>query len=182
MIHSSAKFSSCRRYRYSLSRAWNLDLPTIVFVGLNPSTADEHVDDATVRRCLGFARNWNYGGLVLVNLFAYRSTDPSALRQAEDPIGPLNDESIASCCRSASRVVVAWGIHGDCHRRDRDVLSLLSRPYCLGLTRNGAPKHPLYLAADTRLRLFRRNVAAATIPLNIGKVYAEEKERRRRPA
>ena len=185
MIHSSADFSSCRQYRYSLSRVWNQDLPIIVFVGLNPSTADENVDDPTVRRCLGFARNWRYGGIVLVNLFAYRSTDPEVLRKTHDPIGPSNDAFIVSCCRSAARVVVAWGIHGAWLDRDLDVLSLLSRPYCFGLTRSGAPKHPLYLAADTRLRPFRQSAGVTTIPLDIGHVRTDEepsRPARKRPA
>ena len=90
----SAAFSPCRRYRYCLSRVWNPKLPSVMFVGLNPSTADEQEDDPTVRRCIGFARNWNFGGLILVNLFAYRSTDPADLLRVDDPVGPGNDKHI----------------------------------------------------------------------------------------
>jgi hypothetical protein len=151
---SSAQFSCCRTYRYSLRRIWS-ERPLVLFVGLNPSTADETTDDPTVRRCIGFARRWRHGGLLLVNLFAYRSTDPAGLKRASDPIGPENDAAILDCCQSVTRVVVAWGVHGILEYRDRQVLSLLSRPYCLGLTKSGAPRHPLYLSAATRLRRFR---------------------------
>lgn len=156
MVFSSAEFSACREYRYSLSRVWDAELPVIAFVGLNPSTAAETVDDPTVRRCIGFAKTWKYGGLILVNLFAFRSTDPAALRKTDDPIGPDNDASIIRHCWSAKRVVVAWGTHGCLLDRDDHVLALLARPFCLGVTNAGAPKHPLYLAGDTRLRPYRR--------------------------
>jgi hypothetical protein len=157
----SAAFSPCRRYRYSLSRVWNPKLPSVMFVGLNPSTADEREDDPTVRRCVGFARKWNFGGLILVNLFAYRSTDPASLLQADDPVGPENDEHILASARAAERVVLAWGAKGSLFDRDQHVLSLLPGAHCLGFTKEGYPKHPLYLAGNTRARPFREVPAAA---------------------
>ena len=171
MVLSSAEFSACRQYRYSLSRIWDPLLPTIAFVGLNPSTADENINDATVRRCIGFAKTWKYGGLILVNLFAFRSTDPVALRKTADPIGPENDASIIRHCESAKRVVAAWGTHGCLLDRDEQVLGFLARPFCLGVTNGGAPKHPLYLAGNTRLRPYRRSRSAENILL-IGAVIA----------
>lgn len=156
-----AVFSPCRTHRYSLSRAWNLKLPSVMFVGLNPSTADEQEDDPTVRRCVGFARQWNFGGLVLVNLFAYRSTDPAGLLGADDPIGPGNDKHIVACARGAERVVLAWGTKGILFDRDQRVLSLLPGAHCLGVTKDGHPKHPLYLAGNTGVRPFRRVLVAA---------------------
>ena len=90
-IVQSADFSACGTYRYALRRIWLPAAPQVLFIGLNPSTADEKSDDPTIRRCLGFARSWGYGGLIVANLFAYRATAPSALREARDPIGPLND-------------------------------------------------------------------------------------------
>ncbi len=165
MFLSSAEFSACRQYRYALSRIWDPLLPMIAFVGLNPSTADENANDPTVRRCIGFAKTWKYGGLVLVNLFAFRSTDPAGLPMADDPVGPENDASIMRHCKSVKRVVAAWGTHGRLLERDEQVLALLSRPFCLGVTNGGAPKHPLYLAGDTRLRPFRRSVAEGNILL-----------------
>lgn len=157
----SAAFCPCRTYRYSLSRVWNPGLPSIMFVGLNPSTADEREDDPTVRRCVGFARQWNFGGLTLVNLFAYRSTDPTGLLEADDPVGPGNDEHILARARAVDRIVLAWGTKGTLLGRDKHVLRLLPAAHCLGVTKNGHPKHPLYLAANTGVRPFgRRSVIA----------------------
>src|SRR5262245_38555366 len=95
----SAVFSPCRKYRYSLTRIWDAERPNVMFVGLNPSTADDQVDDPTVRRCIGFARKWRFGGMIIVNLFAYRSTDPNRLQEILDPVGPENDEHIAATAR-----------------------------------------------------------------------------------
>lgn len=151
----SAAFSPCRRFRYSLSRVWNPEAPTVMFVGLNPSTADEREDDPTVRRCIGFARRWNCGGLILVNLFAYRSSHPASLFKADDPIGPANDTYILASARAAGRTVLAWGTKGYFLDRDQHVLSLLPAAHCLGITKEGHPKHPLYLAGSTRVRPYR---------------------------
>jgi hypothetical protein len=104
----AAVFSRCRTYRYSLIRVWNPDLSRVAFVGLNPSTADEQADDPIVRRCVGFARRWNFGGLMLVNLFAYRSTNPAGLLAADDPIGPANDKHILASTRTACKRLICW--------------------------------------------------------------------------
>jgi hypothetical protein len=157
----SAVFSPCRTYRYFLSRTWNPMLPSVMFIGLNPSTADEQQDDPTVRRCVGFATKWNFGGLVLVNLFAYRSTDPAGLRDTDDPVGPANDKHILLGARAADRVVLAWGTKGNLVDRDQRVLSLFPDVHCLGVTKEGHPKHPLYLAGNTGLRPFPRKVSVA---------------------
>jgi hypothetical protein len=154
LVNSSADISACGRYRYSLTRTWNLDGPTVVFIGLNPSTADATADDPTIRRCSRFAREWHFGGLIVVNLFAFRATDPRILKQVDDSIGSGNDEVIRVHCESAERIVVAWGIHGSLARREEQVLRFLRRPYCLGVTKNGSPRHPLYLAARTRLHRY----------------------------
>jgi hypothetical protein len=157
----SATFSPCRSFRYSLCRIWDPKLPRAMFVGLNPSTADENEDDPTVRRCIGFARKWKFGGLILVNLFAYRSTDPAYMLEADDPIGPANDRHIRANALAAGRVVVAWGTMGGFLDRDQHVLSFLHGAHCLGTTKHGHPKHPLYLAGNTRMRLFNRAMRAA---------------------
>jgi hypothetical protein len=161
MLHSSAEFSACSRFRYSLTRIWNRIRPTVLFIGLNPSTADAERNDPTIRRGLRFAQDWRFGGLTVCNLFAYRSTDPRALRTVDDPVGPENDAAIRRACALAARVVVAWGIHGRFGGRDEDVLALVPRPYCLGVTLGGSPKHPLYLAGKTRLRRFDQATARA---------------------
>jgi hypothetical protein len=136
-------------------------LPSVVFVGLNPSTADELQDDPTVRRCVGFTRKWNFGGLILVNLFAYRSTDPVGLLEADDPVGPGNDKYILASARAAKCVVLAWGTKGCLLDRDQHVLSLLPGAHCLGVTKDGHPRHPLYLAGNTGVRPFPRESVAA---------------------
>ncbi len=158
---SAAAFSPCRTFRYSLSRVWNTHLSTVVFVGLNPSTADEVEDDPTVRRCIGFARKWNFGKMVLVNLFAYRSTNPAGLLVTDDPIGPANDKHILKAARNADRIVIAWGTRGRFLNRDQHVLSILTATYCFGTTKDGHPKHPLYLAGNSQIHLFNQPSRAA---------------------
>lgn len=150
-LDRGAVLSPCERYRYQLTRTWDERLPAVAFVGLNPSTADANIDDPTVRRCVGFARDWGFGALILVNLFALRSTDPSRLYTAREPIGPENDRwlSLAGC--NAEIVVAAWGVHGDLHGRGREIRSFFPTLMCLGRTREGHPRHPLYLSKDTPL-------------------------------
>lgn len=147
-------------YRYLLWRTWDAALPRLLWVMLNPSTADETKNDPTITRCIGFSRRWDYGGLEVVNLFALRTTDPSTLRHAAEPVGPENDCYIAEAAIRANGIVVAWGEHGGYMGRDRAVLELLGRTtdrqlYCLGTVRNGCPCHPLRLARSTTLRTYR---------------------------
>lgn len=149
-----AAFDDTRTYRYRLGRIWNLDVPAMTFIGLNPSTADAMADDPTIRRCRNFALREGCGGLVMVNLFAYRSTDPGALRHVEDPVGPDNANYLLLMAASAGPAVAAWGTGGSLHGRDRAVLRLLNgmkKLHCLGTTKDGHPRHPLYLAAKTPL-------------------------------
>jgi hypothetical protein len=137
-------------YRYTLWRVWNTALPRVAFILLNPSTADAKLDDPTVRRCVGFARAWGFGSLELVNLFAYRATHPRELKTAPDPVGPANDDTILQAVSSAQLIVVGWGTHGGLYGRDRAVLRLLPDSICsLGATRDGFPRHPLYLKQAT---------------------------------
>lgn len=177
MSRSSASFSRCKQYRYTLTRTWDAALPKVMFVGLNPSTADAEVDDPTVRRCVRFARDWGFGGLVLTNLFAYRSTDPQRLKTAADPVGPENDLAIRRACKSVTCVIVAWGVHGSLDNRDREVLAMLESPHCLGVTHSGAPRHPLYLAACTPRRRFR--TSSRTLAVKSSDAAARFKMQRR---
>lgn len=146
-------FSSCRKYRYSLKIVWDAARPVQMFIGLNPSTADEENDDPTVRRWLGFAHDWGAGGVIICNAFAYRSTDWTVLRKVEDPIGGAeNDRHILfSIIASDSRPVACWGGNaakvGDGGRGD--AIRKLGQFECLGTNGDGSPKHPLYLRADT---------------------------------
>lgn len=156
---SGATLSPCRRYRYRLWRSWGPREHRVVFVGLNPSTADETKDDPTIRKCIGFAKRWGFGALDMVNLFAWRSTSPSGLLTASDPIGPENDEAIQRACDDAHRVVWAWGRHNSAVRRmvtDRRTKApwLVLRRHCetgtLGRAQDGSPRHPLMLPYSTR--------------------------------
>jgi hypothetical protein len=142
-----AAFSRDRRYRYRLWRRWDRSRPPVAFCMLNPSTADARRDDPTIRRCIGFARDWGYGGIEVVNIFALRATDPRDLRSARDPVGPRNDAFILRAA-AGSPVVIAWGVHGALRDRASATLKLFgarSRLLALGRTRSGAPRHPLYL-------------------------------------
>ena len=139
----SALLSPCGTYRYSLNRSWGHGA-TVLFVMLNPSVADGSRDDPTIRRCVGFAKAWGFGALSVANLFAMRSTDPSVLLSAPDPVGPDNDAVIFELARRASLVVAAWGAHKAGACRVADVRRLLPKPVCLGLTSSGHPRHPLY--------------------------------------
>lgn len=132
------------KYRYELRRQWSPELPTVAFIGLNPSTADAMQDDPTIRRCVGYAKAWGYGQLIMLNLFAYRATDPLAMKSADDPIGPENDETLRRVAAQAAVVVAAWGNHGSHLGRGAAVRNLVPLHY-LRLTKSGQPAHPLYL-------------------------------------
>jgi hypothetical protein len=151
-IHRSADLSSDGVYRYALRRVWDPNEPAILFVGLNPSTADHRVDDPTIRRCMRFARESGFGQLIVANLFAFRTSSPQSLRRAADPVGPENDRWLQELSVEASVSVAAWGNGGTFLHRDRAVLELLRAPLCLGVTKRGHPKHPLYVPAAARLR------------------------------
>ncbi len=155
MIESSAEFSTCGRYRYVLTRIWRERRPIVLFIGLNPSTADAKRDDPTIRRCIGFARRWRCGGVAIVNLFAYRATDPRDLFRVADPVGSYNDAAILAASGRADQIIAAWGRHGRYLGRDAAVLNLLDRADCLGRNRDGSPRHPLYLPANSRRQSYR---------------------------
>jgi hypothetical protein len=145
----NAILSSCRAYRYVLSREWGAG-PLVLFVGLNPSTADETEDDPTVRRCVGFANAWGYNRLFLANLFGFRSTKPRELLRATDPVGPENDRYLRNLSRRADLTVAAWGVQGRWHGRNDEVCGMLANLHYLRLTKGGHPSHPLYLPGSLR--------------------------------
>ena len=143
---SGADFSECGRYRYKLWRLWDDTRPDVMFIMLNPSTADATADDPTIRRCIGFARAWGYGGVRVGNLFAWRTPYPQALRSAPDPIGRENDGALCELAEGAALVVAAWGVHGMWLARARTVRQRFTRPlHALGVTKSGEPAHPLRL-------------------------------------
>lgn len=164
----SAVISTCGQYRYRLERRW-FDGPVATFIMLNPSTANAEIDDATIRKCMGFASRWGMGGIVVGNLFAFRATDPKHMKAANDPIGPDNDMHLEEMSLEAKsgvimqaggvttamkygKVVCAWGANGSHYARDRDVLRRLREwdvtPLALRITSKGAPEHPLYVPYD----------------------------------
>jgi hypothetical protein len=148
---SKAIFSDDRRYRYTLHRDIPDSLPSgklVMFIGLNPSTADEFQDDPTIRRCINFGRDWGYSRFVMTNLFAYRATNPDYMVQADDPIGPDNDKHLIETALFADLIVAAWGAWGSFRNRDADVLAMLHNVHYLDLTRKGQPRHPLYLPGN----------------------------------
>ena len=149
-MKKEAVISECGLYRYSLLRVWEEDEQSarlILFIGLNPSTADAEKDDPTIRRLIGFAKLWGYGGMLMGNIFAFRSTDPKRLVTCDDPVGEYNDRWLRVLADRAMMKVACWGIHGGLLDRQRQVLKFLSSLYVFGLTLNGLPKHPLYLPA-----------------------------------
>lgn len=166
-----AQFSGCGRYRYRLTRELG-GARTLVFLMLNPSTADGTKDDPTIRRCKGFAHGWDYGRLEIVNVYGFRATDPRAMwavhRRGEDIAGEDNDSAIvrAVCAaRGAGGIVVcAWGKGGTVDKtkiafhaaRVAKVVKLVGGDlYCLGTNGDGSPKHPLYLSEDTEAMIWR---------------------------
>jgi hypothetical protein len=146
-VNRRTRFSDCRTYRYVLWRELDADNPRYaLFIGLNPSTADEVTDDPTIRRCKDFARRWGYGAVCVANLFAYRATRPAELKAAVTPVGRANDRWLIRVAADAGVVVAAWGVHGSFAGRDREVIAMLDGQFSyLALTKGGHPRHPLYL-------------------------------------
>jgi hypothetical protein len=159
-IYRAAVISLCTNYRYELTRTWDRSKKPVLFVMLNPSTADSRIDDPTIRRCMGFAQAWGKGGIIVVNLFAWRATDPRSLYKLAkaEAVGPDNDRHIVAACLRADLHVAAWGTHGRLCGRDREVVELANHAIisngvgpgmtALKATKNGDPMHPLYLRAD----------------------------------
>lgn len=154
-MERAASFSSCGRYRWSLTRRWDADplKPRLGFIMLNPSTADAYSDDPTIRRCIGFARLWGFAGLEVRNLFAFRATKWEELKSAANPVGRRNDVAIRDSIERCQVIVIAWGAHGALHNRDRKVIDMIRgrQLFCLGMTEAGQPRHPLYVSAETPL-------------------------------
>jgi hypothetical protein len=157
-----AQFSDCGAYRYRLWRRWDKSRSTIAFIMLNPSTADERINDPTIARCLARARASGFGRLEVVNLYPLRATDPNELLEHHDPLGPLvpADAAIVDALDRASMAICAWGAHPAAVSRAAAVLSMLAaaagspKLHHLGLNRDGSPKHPLYVAASVWPRPF----------------------------
>jgi hypothetical protein len=152
-------FSGDRRHRYTLIHRWD-DLLTpsagdgIAWICLNPSTADEQQLDPTLRRIQGFSEAWGYTHFVMLNLFAWRATDPADMKAAADPVGPDNDAAIVRAAGEAAIVVCAWGNHGAHLERSSAVTEILRKKkiklHALRVNAGGEPAHPLYLPGNLR--------------------------------
>ncbi len=150
---SSAVLSECGRYRYRLTRVWDETGSRVLWIMLNPSTADADTDDPTIRRCITFAKGWGYGGIEVVNLFALRSTNPRQLRTQDDPVGEGNLDTIqeAALDMSNTLIVCAWGAVGRYKGIGQIVYDLCRESgvtlHILEMGKTGMPCHPLYLSA-----------------------------------
>lgn len=151
-MHKSAHLSDDGLYRYRLGRVWGDQHHVLTWVMLNPSIADHTLDDPTIRRCIGFARAWGYGGLEVVNLYAFRATKPDELWKTDDPVGPKNDDALRATFMSAAHrgahVIAAWGVNAEIQRTQ--FVATLARAagaqlQALSVTKSGQPGHPLYL-------------------------------------
>ena len=157
-LERDAVISDCGKYRYLLRRTWDAHRPRALYVMLNPSTADADIDDATIRSCIRLAKGLGYGSFEVVNLFAFRATDPANLEKADEPVGPSNDASIERAVGRCDLAICAWGAHPMADRRANRVREMirLHRPavFCFGKTKAGAPKHPLYIKSGTPLETY----------------------------
>ena len=160
-MKKSATFSQCRKYRYALWRHWGGQNASgyAMFIGLNPSTADETNDDPTVRRCIGYARDWGYAGLCMMNIFAYRATLPENMKAVEDPVGPGNNCALEDTAHFAEIVIAAWGVHGSHLGRDEEIRKMIPKLHYLKLTKDGFPGHPLYLSKALKPILWEKRKA-----------------------
>lgn len=146
-----ARLSGCGSYRYTLWRMWDDSERTVAFVCLNPSTADAEIDDPTLRRCIGFAKSWEFGSVIIVNLFAYRSTNPGVLVKIHDPVGPENPFWLTRAWTSCSLAIAAWDNRGELLGRDFAVRQIMPYMKCLAINKSGQPKHPLYVRGNIAL-------------------------------
>lgn len=161
IIYRDAIISPCGKYRYSLVRQWDKSKPHLPFVMLNPSTADATEDDPTIRRCVSFAKREGAGGIVVVNLYALRSTDPKRLREVEDPVGPFNSRVIYDAATTAAEagmpIICAWGVNDITQAAGgalAEARAAGASIMCLGKTKHGHPRHPLYLKSDQPLEAY----------------------------
>lgn len=148
-MNRGAEFSEDRKYRYCLWRIWDENTPKVMFIGLNPSTANEDKDDPTIRRVVQFATDWGYGGVFMLNLFAWVTAYPEELKKCQDPLGD-NDKWLGVISDQCPIIVFAWGNFKEAQERAEQVKKMFPNANCLHLNKNGSPKHPLYVKGDTR--------------------------------
>lgn len=158
-MKKSAIISDCGKYRYTLSRIWDDSKKKVMFIMLNPSIADAEKDDATIRRCIGFAKFWGYGGIEVCNLIPYRSTNPKELLEAENPLGNQSEnfKYLSELSKECEKIIFAWGNRNIVKHffknspfdvpniDDSELLNFFEKIHYIELSKDGIPKHPLYL-------------------------------------
>ena len=145
---SGAHFSLDRKYRYYLYRIWDYSKPKILFIGLNPSTANENEDDPTIRRVKRFAKDWGYGGVYMMNLFAFVTPYPEELKKCENPQGS-NDYWLDAISKRCDHILFAWGSFPEASERAKEVVAYFKQGLALRVNKDGSPAHPLYIPAST---------------------------------
>jgi len=155
VYHSGAIFSDCRQYRYALWRKWDASRPNVMFIGLNPSQAGSTHDDPTIRRMRIFAQDWGFGGVYVMNLFAYMTPYPEVLKKCKDPVGK-NAYWLERLAPSCDKITFAWGVHGHGSPQAETLIQQFPHAWCMGMNKSGSPRHPLYLRKDTQLEPFGR--------------------------
>lgn len=161
-MSGDAIISYCGKYRYALSRNLGDGRGLVCFIMLNPSTADAKKDDPTIRRCISFTRTWGYSNLEVVNLFAWRTPYPGDFRHVVDPVGPDNGGYLLDALARATIVIAAWGGLELARARAQEIVQIaeqIRKPLnCLGITKSGGPRHPLYVRRDAVLKAYRLEV------------------------
>jgi hypothetical protein len=153
-----ADFSECRKYRYALWRIWDQSKPKVMFIGLNPSTANEFSDDPTIRRVKSMARNWGFGGVYMANLFAFVTAYPDQLLKCADPVNG-NDLWLSNIAAHCDEVIFAWGSFKEAQERAKKVIEMFPHAKALHINKNGSPKHPLYVPGNVVPVLFNQKEA-----------------------
>jgi hypothetical protein len=158
MMNAGADISKDKKYRFSLWRIWDESKDIVLFIGLNPSNADETNDDPTIKKLITLCGNWGVGGFYIANLFAFITSNPKELLNAGDPIGSLNDSKIQELSEKCSRTIFMWGNHGVLMNRNKIVSARFKSPYCIGITKKGNPIHPLYQNGHSELKEYNQSI------------------------
>ncbi len=149
-MDKEAVLSTDKKYRYILKRIWDDKLQKVAIIGLNPSTADAKNDDPTIKRCIEFVKSWGYGGFYMLNLFAFRATNPKEIYKVNNPVGEENEKHILEIISKVEKVICAWGNEGEHLNQSKKILSLIETPFCLKINLSGEPSHPFYLKSNLK--------------------------------
>ncbi len=151
-MKKAAFFSRDKKYRYLLKRIWNSSQSKLLFIMLNPSDADFIKDDPTIRRLISFSKKWGYGGFSVCNLYSYITSSPSVLYRSSNILGHKNKSFVKKQIKNSDRIVYAWG---NTETEPDWLKKLVKTSYCIGINKNGTPKHPLYLNSNAQLSIFK---------------------------